>query len=112
MIEIELQIPDSVNSDTLVGVVEHTCIAHGLTCTLKGTLAGYPGCVHWHFKQGRQKGILEITWWEVERRLWFKVAQNRRGEWIEASIPLLKEQIEKSLYLTSKPDLFDRASPK
>ena len=112
MIEIELQIPDSVNSDTLVRMIEHTCIANGLTCTLKGTLVGYPGCVHWHFKQGRQKGILEITWWEVERRLWFKVAQNRRGEWIEASIPLLKEQIEKSLYLTSKPDLFDRASPK
>ena len=94
MIEVQLQIPDSVNSDVLVRMIEHICIAHGLTCILKGTLAGYPGCAHWHFRMGRQKGILEITWWEMEGRLWFKVAQNRRGDWIEAGIPLLKEQIE------------------
>jgi hypothetical protein len=94
MMEVPLQIPDSVNQDALVRFVEHICLANGLTCTLKGTLAGYPGCVHWHFRNGRQKGILEITWWETERRLWFKVAQNRGGDWIEASIPILKEQIE------------------
>jgi hypothetical protein len=40
---------------------------------------------------------LEITWWELEPRLWFNVAQNRTGEWIEDGILLLKEQIEKSL---------------
>jgi hypothetical protein len=98
MIEVQLQIPDSVNADALVWIVEHICIANGLTCTLKGTLVGYPGCVHWHFRTGRQKGILEITWWEIKHRLWFKVAGNRKGEWIEESIPLLKDQIEKSLY--------------
>ena len=98
MIEVPLQISDSVNPDALVRVVERTCIAHGLTCTLKGTLASYPGCVHWHFKKGRLKGILEITWWEQEGRLWFKVAQNRRGDWIEASIPILKAQIERLSY--------------
>jgi len=98
MPEIELQIPDSVNLDALVRVVEHICIAHGLTCTLKGTLAGYPGCVHWHFRKGTQKGLLEITWWESKRRLWFKVAGNRTGDWIEDSIPLLKEQIENLSY--------------
>ena len=94
MIEIQLQIPDSVNPDALVRMIEHICIAYGLTCTLKGTLAGYPGCVHWHFKKGSQKGILEITWWELEGRLWFKVAHNRTGDWMEDSIPILKEQIE------------------
>ena len=98
MIEVQLQIPDSVNSDVLVRMIEHICIAHGLTCTLKGTLAGYRGCVHWHFKKGSQKGILEITWWETEVRLWIKVAGNRGGDWIEDSIPRLKEQIENSLY--------------
>ncbi|MGZ9165785.1 MAG: hypothetical protein ACXW4U_11475 [Anaerolineales bacterium] len=98
MIEVQLQIPDSVNADALVRVVEHICIAHDLTCTLKGTLAGYPGCVHWHFRKGTQKGLLEITWWEGKRRLWFKVAGNRTGDWIEDSIPLLKEQIENLSY--------------
>ena len=110
MIEVELQIPGRVNTNTLVQVVEQVCLAHGLTQTLRGTLARYPGCVHWHFKKGRQKGILEITWWESENRLWFKVAGNRTGDWIEESTPFLKEEIEKSLDSTSKPDRKDRAS--
>jgi hypothetical protein len=112
MIEVQLQIPDGVNTNALVRVIERICIANGLSCTLKGTLAGHPGCVHWHFRKGKQKGILEITWWEMEGRLWFKVAQNRTGEWIEDGILLLKEQIERSLYETSKPDQTDRASSK
>ena len=98
MIEVQLQIPERVNVDAVVSVIEHICIANGLTSTLKGTLASYPGCVHWHFRRGRQKGIFEMTWWEMEHRLWFKVAGNRTGEWIEDSIPLLKERIERSLY--------------
>jgi hypothetical protein len=63
---------------------------------LKGTLAKYSGSLHWHFKKYRQKGILEITWWESNHHLWFKVAENRRGTWIEDIIPVLKEQIETS----------------
>jgi hypothetical protein len=97
MIEVEHQITDRTNTDTLVRIVEQVCLSHGLIYTLKGTLASYPGCVHWHFKKDNQKGILEITWWKKENRLWFKVADNRTGEWIEDSIPVLKEQIEKSL---------------
>ena len=61
MIEVELQIADSVNTDALVKVVEQICIANRLTCILKRTLASYPGSIHWHFKKDRQKGILEIT---------------------------------------------------
>jgi hypothetical protein len=112
MVEIQLQSPGNVNADVLVRIVEHICTANGLSCTLKGTLAGHPGCVHWHFRKGNQKRLLEITWWELERRLWFKVAQNRTGEWIEDGILLLKEQIERSLYETSKPGQADRASSK
>ena len=53
------------------------------------------------FRMVRQKGMLEITWWEIKHRLWFKVLGI---EWIEKSIPLLKEQIEKLLHKTGKPD--------
>ena len=97
MIEVQLQIPDDVNTNALVGIVEHICIANGLTCTLKGTLASYPGCIHWHFKMGAQKGTLEITWWEIKNRLWFKVAKGRRGDWMAESIAGLKKKIEDSL---------------
>jgi hypothetical protein len=97
MIEVELQLPDSVQPETVIGAVEQVCASHGLTCTLKGTLVRYPGSIHWHFKRDRQKGTLEITWWEREHRFWFKVANGRSSEWISASVPRLKEQIEKSL---------------
>jgi hypothetical protein len=79
------------------GVVERACAAEGLRLTLKGTLAGYPGCVHWHYKKGKERGTLEITWWESKRRLWFKVAAGRTGEWIEAAAEKLKKRIEKQL---------------
>ena len=97
MVEVELQISDRADTDTLVRLVEQICTGNRLTCTLKGTLAKYPGSIHWHFKKDDQKGIVEITWWETAGRLWFKLAGNRRGDWIEDSIPVLKEQIEKLL---------------
>ncbi len=97
MIEVELQIPDSVETETVIRVVEQVCASRDLTCALKGTLVSYPESIHWHFKQGIQKGTLEVTWWESEHRLWFKVADGRSGIWIDERLPQLKEQIEKSL---------------
>jgi len=97
MLEVELQIPDGVETKTVIRVVEQVCASQDLTCALKGTLVRYPESVHWHFKQGRRKGTLEMTWWESEHRLWFKVAEGRRSKWIDERLPRLKEQIEKSL---------------
>ena len=96
MIEVELQITVDATRDEVVRVVEQTCIANDLTCARKGTLAGYPGCIHWHFRNDKQKGTLEITWWENENRLWFKVAGGRTGDWINEALPRLKEKIESS----------------
>ena len=97
MIEVELQIPANASSEHVVRVVEQLCSSNGLTCAQKGTLAGYPGCIHWHFKLGKQKGTLEITWWETKNRLWFKVAKGRTGDWMTESIAALKRKIEDSL---------------
>ena len=97
MIEVELQIPADARSDTVVKVVEQVCTANNLICVLKGTLASYPDSIHWHFRKHKQKGTLEISWWESENRLWFKVTKGREGEWIEESIVELKKQIESSL---------------
>lgn len=97
MIEMELQIPANASSEIVIEVVEETCMANNLTCALKGTLASYPGCVHWHYRNDKQKGTLEITWWEVENRLWFKVAKGRIGEWIDKVLSKLKKEIERDL---------------
>lgn len=97
MIEVEIQIPANASREIVIGVVEETCIENNLSCTLKGTLVNYPGCVHWHYRKDKQKGTLEITWWEVENRLWFKVAKSRMGEWMDETLTKLKEQMEVSL---------------
>jgi len=97
MLEVELQIPDSVEAEAVLRIVEQVCASNELTCSLKGTLVSYPGSIHRHFKHGKQRGTLEITWWESEQCLWFKVASGRTSEWILKSIPQLKEQIEKLL---------------
>ena len=97
MIEIEIPLPDSAFPSRVPRIVESACDEAGLKLTLKSTLATYPGCVHWHYQRGKERGTLEITWWPAKRRLWFKVARNRRGEWIEKAVPQLKRKIESKL---------------
>jgi hypothetical protein len=97
MMEVEVDIPVHTQSVSISRVVEQACASDGLTLTLKGSLAKYPGCIHWHFKKGKERGTLEITWWDQENRLWFKVAAGRTGVWIEETVARLKEQIEHNL---------------
>lgn len=97
MIKVELPVPGGMSSGHVVEVVEQASASLGLNCVRKGTLASYPGCIHWHLKMGTQKGILEITWWEAENRLWFKVAKGRLGDWMTESITALQKKIESSL---------------
>ena len=97
MVELNIEIPEDTDAAILIDAVERVCLAHNLNCTLKGTLRQYPGSVHWHFKKGKQKGTLEITWWESKNHLWFKVADRRTGKWIEDSMPQIKKEIQKLL---------------
>jgi hypothetical protein len=97
MIEIEILVPNSVTPSRVPRIVENACATEGLVLTLKSSLVTYPGSIHWHCRKGKKHGTLEITWWPAKRRLWFKVARNRRGEWIEKAISHLKTQIESEL---------------
>jgi len=73
MLEVELQIPDSVESEAVLRIVEQVCASKELTCSLKATLVSYAGNIHWHFRRGKQRGTLEITGWESEQRLGSKL---------------------------------------
>lgn len=97
MIEVELQIPANVSSEHVIEVVEKVCVSHHLICARKGTLASYLDSTHWHFKMGKQKGTLEITWWEAKNRLWLKVAKGRMGNWMTENITALQKKIENAL---------------
>ena len=64
--------------------VDHIASELNLVVTLRGTLKSYPGSIHWHLKQGKAKGVLEITLWQD--RAWLSVQEGRKGDWIEDAI--------------------------
>ncbi len=60
---IEVDLPtvlQQINGD-MVSIVERIYLAESLTVTLRGTLASYSGSIHWHFKNGKARGTLELT---------------------------------------------------
>ena len=65
--------------------IETDADALGLRVTLRGTLAQHPGCIHWHFKQGKAPGTLEITLLNRQRRILMTVQSGRQGPWTAAA---------------------------
>jgi hypothetical protein len=92
--EIDIRLPEDAVLQTVPDQVEELCIAEGMIPAMRGTLATYPGCTHWHFKRSGQPGTLEVTWWPKSRRLWFKVAEGRDGPWIKPAIARIKAAFE------------------
>jgi hypothetical protein len=97
MIEREVSVPKGLDPARVEHTVAACCAADDLRNTLKGTLARYPGSVHWHYSQPRERGTLEITWWPRGERLWFKVSAGRSARWITARLPALQQALEMAL---------------
>ena len=58
----------------------------GLNTTLRDGLKKFPGCIHWHAKNGGQPGTLEITLWPQQQRAWFTIQDGRAAGWIDAKL--------------------------
>src|SRR5436190_24234285 len=97
MREIEITVPRSVDLSRADRIVERICGDAGLTLTMKGSLATFPGSIHWHYKSGKQKGTLELTLFASAHRLWAKVQTGRQASWIDDIVPTLKRSLEKEL---------------
>ncbi len=97
MTEVEVFVPAQTRPESVPDVLMRAFAAEGLTITLAGTLKQYPGCLHWHLKRRKERGTLETTWHPLKSRLWFKIADGRKGEWIDATVARLKMQIEHGL---------------
>jgi hypothetical protein len=82
MIEIEVASPPGASID----VIEKAISDANLDVTLRGTLRQYPNCHHWHLKKTDAPGTLELTWWPDCQRVWFKIASNRRADWMDGAI--------------------------
>jgi hypothetical protein len=90
MTEIEIHWPEDAPVADMVTNIEACCSAINLTQTLRGTLGKYLGCTHWHYKNGKAKGVLEITLWPHQHRLWFVIHENRKADWIDDAASQLK----------------------
>ena len=96
MREVEINIPRIDDTAGVIARVESVLRSHHLTMRSRGTLKSYPGCTHWHWKNGTEPGTLEVTLWPAKRRLWFKVQAGRRAAWIDQVVPVLKEALERA----------------
>ena len=92
--ETDINIRDVDDTAGVISRVESVLTSHGLTMHSRGSVKSYPGCTHWHWKNGRQAGTLEVTLWPARRRLWFKVQSGRRAAWIDQLVPVLKAALE------------------
>ena len=89
MTEREFPVPADWAREEVAEQIEAILVASGLVVSLRGTLAKYPGCTHWHLKKHREKGTLEITWWPQQNRLWFKIATGRQADWMAEAMDRL-----------------------
>ena len=94
MREIAVILPHGAAIPSIAGV-EAAIARGGLRVTLVGTLAQYPGCTHWHLKRGRERGVLELTVWPQQRRVWLSVQDGRNGDWIDAAAQRLTSLLTK-----------------
>lgn len=102
MTDLEIELPANLNPARVPTIVEEACASANLYTTMKSTLKKFPGCVHWHFKTAKEKGVLEATWWPREPgttppRLWLSVHGNRTADWIERLGPELAASIKTRL---------------
>ena len=93
MRDIEIRLPPDVDCDELSRVIDEAIAQVGLSTTLRDRLKKFPGCIHWHAKNGRQSGTLEITLWPEKRRAWFTVQDGRTADWIDAKLKVIQEVI-------------------
>ena len=97
MENVAIPLPRHVEGDTVAQVIDDALAESGLTVTLRDSLKKYPGCVHWHAKNGRASGTLEITLWPQERRAWFTVQDGRKAPWIEEKLSSLSADLVQRL---------------
>jgi hypothetical protein len=93
LINIEIPISQKISVTEYERIIERIAESLGISLQLKTTLKKYPGCIHWHYKKGKERGTLEITLWPQQHRLWFTIHEGRKAEWIEEKMMVLEQKI-------------------
>ena len=89
--------PSKMDWSAAPAIIESTCAELGLVQSLRGSLAKYPGAIHWHYKMPAQTGTLEITVSESRHEIWISVQSGRRAEWIPDKVEQIVAMVEARL---------------
>jgi hypothetical protein len=95
--DVEIPLRPGVDCDEVARIIDEAIAEAGPSTTLRDGLKKFPGYIHWHAKNGRQSGTLEITLWPEKHRAWFTVQDGRTADWIDAKLKLLQEAIRRQL---------------
>ncbi len=95
--QIPIDVPQRVAPGKINFIIDKAIIDLSLSVTMRGALKSYPGSTHWHIKQNRARGTLEVTWWPQRRKLWIKIQAGRTAPWIDEIAPRFKQKIESHL---------------
>lgn len=87
MIEVTIEPGKPVTEE----IIEGNCAQLGLKLTMKGSLKTMPANTHWHYKYGKQTGVLEITLLQNGARVILSVHSNRMGNWQQKIVEELKQ---------------------
>jgi hypothetical protein len=94
---VEIAIPTNEAPAILIEQIERCAMLEGLDIGVRMTLRSFPGSMHWHLRLPSIKGVLELTYWPEQRRLWFAVHANRQAEWIAPAIQRLRACLEQAV---------------
>lgn len=98
MRDVEILLPSNCEVDEVAQAVDAALVEAGLRITMRDTLEKYPGCIHWHAKNGRETGTPEVTFWPQLNRAWFTVQSGRNAPWIEEKLGLVAANLQQKLY--------------
>jgi hypothetical protein len=93
MNNIEIDLAADADSTMVQCAVETAFSSAGLRCTMKDTLRKYPGCIHWHYKNGNRPGTLAVMYWPGQCRAWFSIQASRNAAWIEEIVQVLRKSV-------------------
>jgi hypothetical protein len=82
-----------LDEELIIQDIEEIIAEYNLTISMKTTLSTMKGSYHYHLKFGTLKGLLEVTYWPKQKRLWVDIHENRRAEWNEKMIKPLTERL-------------------
>lgn len=94
-----VDLPESIEQDVMMGVVERAAAEAGLYVSHIGgySRTKYPNSVHWHFKRDPgERGLLDATFWDVKSLFWLMIRHSEPA-WVHAKVPELLAALRSEL---------------